>query len=443
LNTNSRERYYNWQEEEVTSYINVAVNYKHKFSKIGHTLSANAQYTRGLEDESYFLNDSSAIRVGRDATNILAIEHTTSLSADYSRAFKHGKIELGSKVRIRRLPVEYTITPGNNSIIYPDMGTFSDWEENLYALYTNYLLEKEKYDIEAGLRAEHTDVFYDIDPANNYYQNNDAYNYFELFPSLRFTYKLNDHNRLSLFYNRRVDRPGEPELRIFPKYDDPELLKVGNPYLRPQFTDAIEVAHKYSWGTGSLFSALYHRMIKDQYMRIFSLDESNPDYDIVNKIYQNTGYATNTGIELLMSQDITKNWKLSASLNWYVNHIDHYTGTLLFPYVRPFSIEKSSDNAGDFKINNEITLPANWTLQLTGLYYSEKNIPQGKQLSRSSIDAGLKKIAWEGHAEFTLSASDIFNTFGLRQKIVGEGFSASYENYYETQIIRVGFKYKF
>jgi outer membrane receptor protein involved in Fe transport len=396
-----------------------------------------------LEDESYFLNDSSAIRVGRDATNILAIEHTTSLSADYSRALSHGKIELGSKVRIRRLPVEYTITPGNNSIIYPDMGAYSDWGENLYALYTNYLLEKEKFDIEAGLRAEHTDVFYDIDPANSYYQNNDAYNYFELFPSLRFTYKLNDYNRLSMFYNRRVDRPGEPELRIFPKYDDPELLKVGNPYLRPQFTDAIELAHKYSWGAGSLFSALYHRMIKDQYRRIFSLDESNPDYDIVNKIYQNTGYATNTGIELLLSQDITQNWKLSASLNWYVNSIDHYTGTLLFPYVRPFFIEKSSDKAGDFKINNEITLPGNWALQLTGLYYSDMNIPQGKQLSRSSVDVGLKKIVWEGHGEFTLSASDIFNTFGLRQEVVGEGFTALYENYFETQIIRAGFKYKF
>lgn len=178
-------------------------------------------------------------------------------------------------------------------------------------------------------------------------------------------------------------------------------------------------------------------------MRIFSLDDSNPDYDIVNKIYQNTGYATNTGIELLMSQDITRNWKLSASLNWYVNSIDDYNGTLLFPYVRPFSIEKSSDNAGDFKINNEISLPKKWALQLTGLYYSDKNIPQGKQLSRSSIDAGIKKIVWDGHGEFTLSASDIFNTFGLRQKIVGEGFSASYENYYETQIIRAGFKYKF
>lgn len=443
LNTNTLERYYNWQEEEITSYINVAVNYKHKFFKIGHTLSANAQYTRGLEDESYFLNDSSAIRVGRDATNILAVEHTTSFSADYSRALKHGKIELGTKARIRRLPVDYTITPGNNSIIYPNMGSYSDWGENLYALYTNYLLEQEKYDIEAGMRAEHTDVFYDIDPANNYYQNNDAYNYFELFPSLRFTYKLNDYNKFSVFYNRRVDRPGEPELRIFPKYDDPELLKVGNPYLRPQFTDAMELAHKYSWGSGSLFSALYHRMIKDQYMRIFSIDDSNPDYDIVNKIYQNTGNATNTGIELLLSQDMTRNWKLSASFNWYANHIDNYTGSLLFPYVRPFFIEKSTDNAGDFKINNEVTLPKNWTLQLTGLYYSDKNIPQGKQLSRSSIDAGIKKIVWDGHGEFTLSASDIFNAFGLRQEVKSDGFTAIYENYFETQIARVGFKYKF
>ena len=381
--------------------------------------------------------------MGRDATNILAVEHTTSFSADYSRALKHGKIELGTKARIRRLPVDYTITPGNNSIIYPNMGAYSDWGENLYALYTNYLLEQEKFDIEAGMRAEHTDVFYDIDPANNYYQNNDAYNYFELFPSLRFTYKLNDYNKFSVFYNRRVDRPGEPELRIFPKYDDPELLKVGNPYLRPQFTDAMELAHKYSWGSGSLFSALYHRMIKDQYMRIFSIDDSNPDYDIVNKIYQNTGNATNTGIELLLSQDMTRNWKLSASFNWYANHIDNYTGSLLFPYVRPFFIEKSTDNSGDFKINNEVTLPKNWTLQLTGLYYSDKNIPQGKELSRSSIDAGIKKIVWDGHGEFTLSASDIFNTFGLRQEVKSDGFRAIYENYFETQIARVGFKYKF
>ncbi len=443
LDNNIRNRFYNWQEEEATRYINVSANYRHKFEQAGHTLSANAQYTQGLEDETYSLNDSSTVRIGRDKTNIRAIENTTSVSTDYVRPLKNGRIELGAKLRIRRLPVDYTITPGNQSIIYPDLGTFSDWGENLYAGYVNYLLEKEKYDVEAGLRAEQTDVFYNLDPVNIYYPENDDYEYFELFPSVRFTYKLNDNNKLSAFYNRRIDRPGEPELRIFPKYDDPELLKVGNPYLRPQFTDAFELAHKYSWGTGSLFSAVYHRMIQDQYMRIFSIDNSNPDYDIVNRIYQNTGSATNTGIELLFSQDISNSFKLSASFNGYINTIDAYQGTLLFPFERPFFIDESTDEAWDAKLTSEFKLPLEISAQLTGVYYSPKNIPQGEQLGRSSVDFGLKKNIWENKGELTLAATDIFNTFGIRQELEGEGFEALYENYYETQIIRASLKYRF
>ena len=442
LNTNSRNRFYNWREEEVTRYINAAVNYRHKFEQPGHTLSANAQYTQGLEDETYSLNDSSMVRVGRDKTNIRAIENTTSLSTDYVRPLKSGRIELGAKLRIRRLPVDYTITPGNQSIIYPGLGTFSDWGENLYAGYVNYLLEKEKYDVEAGLRAEQTNVFYDLDPVNAYYPDNDKYDYFELFPSVRFTYKLNNNNKLSAFYNRRIDRPGEPELRVFPKYDDPELLKVGNPYLRPQFTDAFELAHKYSWTSGSLFSAVYHRMIQDQYMRIFSIDDSNANYDIVNRIYQNTGSATNTGLELLLSQDLTNNWTFSGTLNWYVNTIDAYQGTLLFPFERTFDIEQSTANTWDAKVSTEFNLPKDFTVQLTGIYYSDRNIPQGKELSRSSIDFGIKKSLWNKKADLTFSASDIFNRFGIRQQLNNTGFTALYQNYFETQIFRLGFKYK-
>ncbi len=443
LNNNVRNRFYNWREEEVTRYVNGAVNYRHTFEQAGHTLSANAQYTQGLEDETYSLNDSSAVRIGRDMTNIRAIENTTSLSTDYVRPLKNGRIELGAKLRIRRLPVDYTITPGNNSIIYPNLGTFSDWGENLFAGYVNYLLEKEKYDVEAGVRAEQTDVFYDLDPDNIYYPNNDDYEYFELFPSVRFTYKLNDTNKLSAFYNRRIDRPGEPELRIFPKYDDPELLKVGNPYLRPQFTDAFEIAHKYSWGTGSIFSALYHRLIKDQYQRIFSIDNSDPDYDIVNRIYQNTGSATNTGLELLFSQDITNTFKVSASFNGYINTIDAYQGILLFPFERPFAIDESNDEVWNAKLTSEFVLPWEVSAQMTGVYYSGMNIPQGEQMGRSSVDFGLKRTIWEKKGELTLAATDIFNTFGIRQELDGKGFEALYENFYETQIIRLGMKYRF
>jgi outer membrane receptor protein involved in Fe transport len=219
-------------------------------------------------------------------------------------------------------------------------------------------------------------------------------------------------------------------------------LKVGNPYLRPQFTDAFEVAHKYSWDSGSLFSAVYHRTIQDQYMRIFAIDASEPDYDIVNRIYQNTGRATNTGVELLLSQDLTTDWKISGTLNWYSNAIDSYEATLLFPFQRQFTIDATTANAWDAKVNTDFNLPKDFTVQLTGIYFSDRNIPQGEQLERSSVDLGIKKTFWEKKAELTLSASDILNRFGISQRVSGEGFTALYENYFETQVFRLGLKYK-
>ncbi len=444
LDTWERYRIWHWNEEEITGYMNYSMNYNHQFAEPGHKIDVRAQYTKGWEDESYFLNDSSEYRVGTDATHILATEHTTNITADYVKPLRSGRLEAGTKFQWRRLPVEYTVTPGENSIIYPEMGDWSDWGEDIYAGYINYVYEKPKIDIEGGLRAEQTSVFYTIDPENIYYPNkNDSYKYLELFPNVRLTFKMNEHNRISLFYNRRVDRPGEPELRIFPKYDDPELLKVGNPYLRPQFTQTFEMAYKHYWESGSAFLSVYHRLIEDAFQRVYSIDDSNPDYDIINKIYQNTGSARNTGLEIVFSQQVAGFWKLSGSFNGYNNVIDEYSGVLYFPYERTFTVNETTDKTWDAKLNNQFDLPKEFKIQLTGVYYADKNIPQGKQFARSSIDLGIKKAILKGNGEISFSFSDIFNNFGIRQEYDGDGFKVRYENLYETQVARLGFKYKF
>jgi len=442
LETNRRYRYWHWKEEEITGYLNFSLNYKHAFPQAGHELNVGAQYVRGWEDEAYFLNDSSAVRIGTDATHLIATENTTSFTADYVKPLRSGRIELGTKLQFRTIPVTYDVTRGQQSIIYEGIGDWSKWGENIYAAYANYLLEKEKLDIEGGLRIEQTDVFYNIDPANTYYPQNDAYDYFRLYPNVRLTFKLNPANQLSLFYNQRVDRPGEPNVRIFPKYDDPELLKVGNPYVRPQFTQTYEAAYKRIWEKGSIFLAAYHRQIEAPFLRIFNTDSSDPNYAIINKIYQNVGNGSNLGFEILLSQRIKEFWKASGSLNWYNNQIDAFTGTLLFPFERSFSIAATEDQTWDIKINNQIDLPKQLQIQLTAIYLAPKNIPQGRRLSRSSIDIGVKKSILSGKGEIWLSVSDLLNDFGIRQEIVGSDFTALYENYYETQIARVGFKYK-
>ena len=444
LPSERRERYWSWRESEVTGFINARLDYRHQFRQPGHELTASLQYTQGWEDETYFLNDSSDIRIARDTTHIIATEHTVPLLIDYVRPLRRGRVEVGAKLQWRRIPVTYDIGRGEQSVIYLGLGDRSRWGETIYAGYLNYIVEQETFDVEAGLRAEQVEVFYDLSPENIYYQQNDAYDYFNLYPNVRVSFKLNETNALSLFYNRRVDRPGEPELRVFPKYDDPELLKVGNPYLRPQFTQTMEVAYNRDWNAGSVFLSAYYRIIDDPFTRIYVEDTTNSDYAIINRIYQNVGSATNKGIELLLTQRINDFWKLSGSINWYINTIDAYDeGQVLFPYVRPFSINRTTDNTWDAKLNNAFTLPGKTEVQLTALYFAAKNIAQGRQLAHSSVDLGVKKIILNDQGELVLSFTDIFNRFGIRQELTQEDFSVVYENFYETQVMRLGFKYKF
>lgn len=439
---NGRFRFYSWNEEEITGFANINLHYKHQFPQPGHTFNAGFQFTKGWEDESYFLQDSSSVRQAPDTTMLLAEEFTTNLSADYIKPLSSGRIEVGTKFQWRRIPVDYTVGRGQNSIIYPGLGDWSKWGENIYAAYLNYVFEKPDFDIEAGLRAEYTDVFYTIAPENIYYQENDAYHYFELFPNLRLTYNLDENNRVSVFYNRRIDRPGEPELRIFPKYDDPELLKVGNPYLRPQFTRAFELAYQLDWQQGSLYLAGYHRIIKDQFLRIYDEDLTSAGI-IINKIYQNTGDATNTGLEVIFSQRLADFWKFSSGFNWYRNRIDPFEGILRFPSERDYQLPSSRDNTWDLKMNHQLEISKNMKIQLTGIYYAPRNIPQGRQFGRSSVDLGIRESVMKGRGEISGSFSDIFNNFGIKQELMGNGFVAVYENFYETQVFRMGFKYKF
>jgi len=224
--------------------MNYSVIYKHNFAEPGHEIEAGFLYTKGGEDELFPFTDSSAVRNSVDEMHLIVDEIVSDLNIDYVKPLRSGRVELGTKAQWRKIPISYKINPGQNSVLDPNLGDWSEYNEDILAFYGNYIFESKVVDVEAGLRFEQTTVKYDIDPANIYYTKNEAYDYFSFFPNVRLTWKLNDRNKLSAFVNRRVDRPGEFELRPFPKYDDPEILKTGNPYLRPQFTTTFELAYK-------------------------------------------------------------------------------------------------------------------------------------------------------------------------------------------------------
>lgn len=441
--TGERQRFWFWREDEGTGFTNANVDLTHKFAAPGHELGANLQFTRGKEDEAYFLNEESPIRIGTDDTHIVAIENTLPLSVDYTRPLPTGRLELGTKLQRRWIPVTYTVRRGVQSVIYPGLGDFSDWNENIFAGYANLVRITPRYTLEGGLRLENTRVSYTIPAENIYYPGSDKYDYFGVFPNVRLTLNLTSTNRLITAFNRRVDRPGEPELRIFPKYDDPEILKVGNPFLRPQFTNAYEVGFSRSWVGGTGSAALYHRDVSDAFLRIFAIDDSNPSYDIVNRIFENAGNFRQSGVQLTASQQIVRPWRLTASVNWFQNDIDALDTMLFFPTRRPFSLSASKDHTWDMTLNNRFVLPGGLELQGNYIRYAPRNVPQGRERARSSLDFSAKKPLASGKAEIVFTFTDIFNDFALQHDITGNGFTALYQNFLETQVATLGVRFRF
>ena len=441
--TGQRQRFWFWREKETTGFANISFNWKHDFATPGHELDINLQYTRGWEDETYFLNEVSSVREGTDMTHVDAVENTLPLSIDYTRPLSSGRLELGARLQRRWLPITYTVERGVRSVVYQGLGDFSDWDEDIIALYGNLVRVKDTYTLEAGIRVEQTDVTYTIPEENIYYESGDAYDYFEVFPNVKLSWSLGSVYRLIAAYNRRIDRPGEPELRIFPKYDDPELLKVGNPYLRPQLAHVFELGLGRSWDGGSVRASGYHRNIADAFQRVLAIDDSNPDYDIVNKIYENVGHSRQTGIEVVVEQQVAAPWRVSGSANWFVNDIDALETVLLFPTPRPISLSASSDDTWDVTINNRIRLPRSAELQLSYIYYAGRNVPQGRERARSSLDLAASWPIRNETAEIVFTFTDIFNDFAVQRVTEGQGFTALYENFLESQVATLGVRVRF
>jgi len=245
---------------------------------------------------------------------------------------------------------------------------------------------------------------------------------------------------LSFFYTRRVDRPNEVDIRIFPKYDDVEIIKVGNPGLRPQFTNSVELGYKMSSDHGYLYTAVYHKRMEATITRIASIQAGS---NVIYNIFQNAGNSQSSGIEIIFAHNFQSWATLNLNLNGYKNTIEAFTVVNKYPDENTFTAESQQMYSGSIKLNGLFHLPHKTDLQLTCIYLAPDVVPQGKTYSRFSIDVGAKKIIQNGRGELFINGSDLANTLRIKKEVKGDGFRYVSTDYYETQVIRVGYNIKF
>ena len=215
---------------------------------------------------------------------------------------------------------------------------------------------------------------------------------------------------------------------------------MGNPGLRPQFTTSFELGYKAGWDGGYLYSAAYHKEMQATITRIGSIV---PGSTLIYNIFQNAGNSRNTGIEVVLSQKFGKWATVNLNMNGYRNTIDAFSVVNLYPVRNLFSANQEQLLSGNVKVNGLFHLPGQLETQLTIIYLAPDLVPQGRIDARFSVDLGLKKNIQKGKGELFLNATDVANTLLIRRKVRGTGFRYVSTDYYETQVVRLGYGYKF
>jgi outer membrane receptor protein involved in Fe transport len=256
----------------------------------------------------------------------------------------------------------------------PGLTNAFEYDQTVHALYGTYRFALGKLNTQAGLRLEQVDIGIDQITDAVSFEND----YFRAYPTLNFGYELADNQQLRGSYSRRVQRPSPQDLNPYTVYIDPQNLRRGNPFLRPEVTDSFELGwNRRQAGTFYSLTSFY-RVSRGGVTDILS--------DIGAGVFlttrANLATAKRVGLEALA------NGKLSKALSYNVS------GTFLWNEIDPriFGIsEPRSGTTGNIRANIDWQPTPKDFLQLNAFYSGKQLLPQGYRLSSGVLNLGYRR----------------------------------------------------
>jgi outer membrane receptor protein involved in Fe transport len=181
---------------------------------------------------------------------------------------------------------------------------------------------------------------------------------------------LKNDQELQLNYSRRINRPNFWQLSPF--IDSTDILNpsIGNPALRPEFTNSLELSYqKIFKNRDNFLASVYYKNTNDLITSFqeFRTDPATGKEQRINT-YINANSSFVTGLELTMRNNITKWWEMTTNFNLFTSRIK----------VEHPAFEQQDQFASWFtKLNNNFKISKKLTFQLSGSYQSKTVLPPG------------------------------------------------------------------
>lgn len=408
----------------------VSLGYQHKFSTksaldlLGSYNQWNMNNT-SLYRQTYNAAYSTDTSIQRQESDVMS--HFWTAQADYVNRFSEKmKLEAGYKGEWQQeeSPVQFFSGSRENALV-EDQNQYNDfyYERNVQALYSIFSQQIAKFSYQVGLRGEYTGVRTQSVGFGQTRANTPSYDtsYFNFFPSVFLSYHLPANNEIQLNYTRRISRPRGHRLNPFVNLEDTMNISFGNPYLLPEYSNALEFNYLKNWKQHTISVSLYHRTTDNVIQRIRYREDQ-----VMKSTHVNVAHETNTGLELISKNTLFKVLDLTTTVNFYRHEMDDFT---YWPAGATTAVhgEAAEDFAWNARMVGSVGLPQNFTLQLTGRYDAPRLVAQGERMANYSVDAGLRKSFFNRKLSLNLSVRDLFNTQSWHTITSGDGFYQDYE----------------
>ncbi|CAN5613416.1 outer membrane beta-barrel family protein [soil metagenome] len=436
---------------------------KYNFPKAGEELTMDANYFNGKnEGNSMYTTNyyKGSIVTGSQLQQVISSggNKFLTLQTDYVKPITDKtKLETGLRAQINKIKNDNeTFIQGVGSddfVKIPSATNNYSNKDNVYAAYASITSSIKDFGYKVGLRAESSSYKGELSNTGDEFSNKYP---LSLFPSIFLSQKLKNKQEVQMSYTRRVRRPNFFQLIPYVDYTDSLNIRRGNPNLKPEFTNSLEMSYTKSLkGNNTILTSIYFKHTTDLITNYLdkSVNQVTGEEDLINT-YVNANSSYSYGAEATSVNYIKKWWDFSANINIYKSKIntDNISGT-------------SQDAMWSWfgKINNNFKLPKNFTIQLSGDYQSKTNLPvnnstgqMGPPMSQAQsssqgyirpfwgVDAAFKKTFLKNNAaSITLSISDIFKTRKQDQYSYSEYFVQNYYRLNNPQMIRLNFAYRF
>jgi outer membrane receptor protein involved in Fe transport len=434
--------YRNSDNRSSVNSIDANLSYRKTFQKEGQELTADYLVSYGSPKSNYLQTQSLAGALS-PYNGILGSNPGTdashNLSVDYVQPINDKVIlEMGTKAILQHitnttdvnvldaLSGQYELDPFQSFHLKYDMGVYAAYLSSSLKLF-NWL------DVRAGAHYEYTTVKID-------YQNTNIPSYGLLVPSLILSHKFDSGETIKLAYTRRIERPEYSELNPFLNFSDPHNITTGNPALKPEIGDNMELGYNKNFENGANLSFTLTERINSQDLK--QITTFYPIYNVNGTDYSNVSVTSRDNI----GKEYNSGGVLSGAIPLFNNKLNVRGNMMIFHRYIVSDYFGNIDMGMRYRLNLNMNyqFPKDFIVEMFGNYNSAAKNIQGKNPQSITYSIAARKQFWNKKASIGFTATNPFNKYVNQITTVNTN---DYNSYSVRQLplrsFGISFSYKF